>query len=152
MGDPEKPVVDVLVPVIYKPGQNPGSADIRLRPLELGFMFGKMTDQEMIDAIPLADKYLKGLDKWIKAAKEVAKGRLKQPDTVGSPLIYKGTVFQVVYAKMERTDIDRDKVRAKYGEDGYRELCSTVPYYQMNFGPIKDGPSLPDTPGEDTTG
>lgn len=132
-----QPAVKVLVPVIYKPGQKPGSANLVLEALQLGYFFGQMTDQEIIDAIPLADKYLKGLEKWTKAAKEIAKGRLTQPTVVGSPLIYRGNIYQAIYAKMERTDIDRDKVRARYGEATYLELCSTTPYYQMNFEPVK---------------
>jgi len=147
---PAKPSLEVSVPVVYKPGQAPGSVELHLTPLELGFVFGKMTDTELVDAIPLADKYFKGLEKWLKAAKEVAKNRFTAPTEVGAPTIVRGAIYQAIYAKMERTDIDRDKVRAKYGDAGYAELCTKAPYYQISFKPVTaEGASLDESKTED---
>lgn len=122
--------------IVLKPGINVADVDTKeLNPvvMMLDFQFGVKTDEELIDLIPQIDAKLKGLAKWIEAAKGVLKSRLKAPENVGDVSITRAHTFEAVYSKRQRISLNTELVKQEMGEEWYAEHCMTTEYEELRF-------------------
>lgn len=129
--------IDVFV--VCAPGVDPASVKIVPTLNKLGWKFGEIDPGDLIDQVKMVDDYFKALEKWIEAARGVLKARLPAPALAGEETVTRGLVYEAHYSKSTRTDIDRDKVKAHFGEE-YPQYCKTSEILTLKIIPITQTP------------
>lgn len=127
---------------IIAPGINAAAVDPEeLKPSEtvvLDWMFGEKIPQDMIDTIGAVEEHFKLLEKWLKAARDVLKRKVQEPQEAGQETVTVASRFEAHYIKSWRTDIDRDSVKRDMGQDWYNEHCESTPILTLKVTPRRN--------------
>jgi len=134
-----KPANQVSVYVVVAPGGDPLAVQVVPNLVKLGWKFGDMTSAVLIDTVKRVDDYLKALEKWVAAAREALKSKLPEPVKAGEETVTRGVLFEAHYIKSSRMDIDREKVKAHFG-DRYPEFCKTTEILTLKIVPVTQTP------------
>jgi hypothetical protein len=120
---------------VVKPGVDPGLVNVVPHLVKLGWKFAEMPTDQLIDSLQEVNGYMKALEKWTESAKGILKGRLPEPE-VGQETVVAGTKYEAHYTKSVRTDINREKVKAYFG-DKYGEYCESKEILTLKITPIQ---------------
>jgi hypothetical protein len=120
---------------VVKPGVEPGAVNVVPHLIKLGWKFAEQSTEQLIDTIQEVDDYVGALEKWVKTAREVLKPRLPVPE-IGQETVIRGVQYEAHYTRSVRTDVDRDKVKAYFG-DAYGEYCKSSEILTLKIKPIQ---------------
>jgi len=134
-------IIPYVVPIVLKPGVDPEAFrtkyNVSITADFLHWMFAKTSEKEFVDSIARAKSFLASLEKWVKAANEAMKGRIKLPDIINESVVTQGFSYVAVATLRERMDIDREKVKAEMGDEWYNARCSPVQYTEIRYKTIE---------------
>lgn len=129
----------VLFYAVAAPGVDPASIKITPDVRVLGWKFANYEGGDLIDIVAEVDKHMKALSKWVEAARGVLKQKLPVPADPGTETVTPGRLFEAHYTKSIRMDIDRDKVKAHFGDE-YPKYCKQTEVLMLKIVPITQTP------------
>lgn len=127
--------------VIAAPGVDPSSVKVLPDIEVLGWKFKDYDRGDLIDLCEQVDDQMSALETWLKAARDVLKATLPKPANPGEETVTAGKKFEAHYILSTRTDVDRDKVKAYFG-DKYGDYCKSTPIYTLKIVPIVQTPGV----------
>lgn len=127
--------------VVVAPGVDPASVEFEPEFTLLDFKFGTREPGELIDQVKEVQEHMAALEKWAEAAKVVLKQKLDKPTAENPELVTPGKRFEAHYVRTVRVDVDREKVKAHFGEEVYaRDYCKHGEVFMLKFKPITQTP------------
>lgn len=131
------PVVNFPVFAVGKPGINYQQANVQFSPTLLLWNLATQTTTQLEDQLVTVMKVQAQVDKWIEAVKDILKSRsdlpeLKPGDQFIPPEPH-SSGWIPTYTKRERTGIDSELLKTKYGDAWFAEHCKTTEYIEIRF-------------------
>lgn len=135
----QKTTLSFPVYVAGKPGFDYSNVEASFNGEILSWKFATMSQAEIIAKLAVVSKYVSMLDKWIETAKEVLKANpIKETIVVGDTKEVAGiNGWIATYAHRERTGIDTELLKSKFGDAWFAEHCKTTDYYEIRFKQVQ---------------
>jgi len=131
----DKTTLTFLTYAAGKPGFDYSNVDVIFSGEMLSWKFAEMPQSAIISKVASVSKYISALEKWVEMAKDILKNDpIKETIVVGDTKEVKGLDGWIAtYAHRERTGIDTELLKSKFGDAWFAEHCKTTDYYEIRF-------------------
>lgn len=118
-----------------KPGFDYSNVEVVFSGEMLSWKFAEMSQSAIIAKVASVSKYISALEKWVEMAKDILKNDpIKETIVVGDTKEVKGLDGWIAtYAHRERTGIDTELLKTKFGDVWFAAHCKTTDYYEIRF-------------------